>query len=95
MFILKDKKTNEILMTGTHKDVCRYFAVEREFWKAAEEKDPKVAEMKKKALTKGSKDKAYKQECEHLYEIIEVAHYDRGSVKYCWKSIVKKIKKTS
>jgi hypothetical protein len=43
MFMLKDKKTGEILMTASHKDTCRYFAVEREYWKAlTEETDKEV-----------------------------------------------------
>lgn len=96
MFVLKDKKTGEILMIASHKDTCRYFSVEREYWKTlTEETDKEIKELKTKALSRGSKDKAYKQECEHLYEILEVPHYDSCSVRYCYKNFLKKKEKTS
>ena len=96
MFILKDKKTGEILMTASNKNTCRYFAVEREYWKALiEETDKEIKELKTKALSRSGKDKVYKQECEHLYEILEVPHYDPCSVYYCYKSFLKKKEKTS
>ena len=96
MFILKDKKTGEILMTASNKSTCRYFAVEREYWKVlTEETDRDVKELKTNALSRGSKDKAYKQECEHLYEILEAPHYDPHSVYHCYKSFLKKKEKTS
>ena len=88
MFVLKDKKTQEILMVGTHKSVCRYYAVERELLRETDE-------YRYKALNHGTKDKIYSQECDHLYEIIEVANYDKTTVYYCASHIAKKISKKS
>ena len=89
MFILKDKVTNEILMIGSHKTVCRYFAVERE------RLTEKNEERRKALWRRGSPDKIYAQECEHKYEIIEAPSFDKHSVLHCDTQIIKKVEKTS
>lgn len=83
MFVLKDKKTNEILMVGSHKTVCRYFAVEREIIneKSAYRRD---------ALIGKTADKAFIQECDHLYEIVEVPSYTKDTVSRCFTYLTKR-----
>lgn len=86
MFVLKEKKTNKILMVGTHKTVCRYYAVEREKLTATTE------ERRKALFRKGSPDKIFINECEHLYEIVEAPSFDKMSVSHCHSQIAKKKK---
>ena len=83
MFVLKDKKTNEILMIGSHKTVCRYFAVEREI---INEKSG----YRRDALIGKTPDKAFVQECEHLYEIVEVPSYTKDNVSKCFSYLAKR-----